>query len=314
MSADEPRAPDPSTPDPRAVRRHFARAASTYDAAAVLQREVGARMMERLDLVRLTPAAILDAGCGTGEALPDLAARYPAARRVALDVAMPMLSIARERSRSRRSLIERLLRPIGGAGHDVPRFVCADAGALPFAAGAFDLVWSNLTLQWVSDLGRAIAEFHRILDVGGLATFTTFGPDTLKELRAAFLGVDALPHVGRFVDMHDIGDMLVGAGFADPVMQMEMMTVTYPDARSLLRDLHAIGATNATAGRRRTLTGRQRFERALEALERMPGRTADGQLSASYEVIYGHAWKPAPRRTAEGHAIVSFERELGTRR
>jgi malonyl-CoA O-methyltransferase len=314
MSAEEPRGPNPSALDPRAVRRHFARAASTYDSAAVLQREVGARMMERLELVRLTPAAILDAGCGTGEALPELASRYPRARRVALDVALPMLSLARERSQSRRSLIERLLRPIGGAGHDAPWFVCADAGALPFAAGAFGLVWSNLTLQWVSDLGRAIAEMHRVLDVGGLATFTTFGPDTLKELRAAFLGVDALPHVGRFVDMHDVGDMMMGAGFADPVMQMEMMTVTYPDARSLLRDLHAIGATNATAGRRRTLTGRRRFERALAALESMPGRTADGQLPASYEVIYGHAWKSAPRRTAEGHAIVSFEREPRTRR
>ncbi len=314
MSAEPPRGPDPFALDPHAVRRHFARAASTYDSAAVLQREVGARMMERLELVRLAPAAILDAGCGTGEALPELASRYPAARRVALDVALPMLSVARERSASRRSLIERLLRPIGGARNDAPWFVCADAGALPFTARAFGLVWSNLTLQWVPDLGRAIAEFHRVLDVGGLATFTTFGPDTLKELRAAFLGADALPHVGRFVDMHDVGDLLVGAGFADPVMQMEMMTVTYPDARSLLRDLHAIGGTNATAGRRRTLTGRRRFERALAALERLPGRTADGQLPASYEVIYGHAWKSAPRRTAEGHAIVSFEREPRTRR
>jgi len=314
MSAEQTQEPDPSAVDPRAVRRHFARAASTYDSAAVLQREVGARMMERLDLVRLTPATILDAGCGTGEALPELASRYPAARRVALDVALPMLAAARERSLSRRSLVERLLRPIGGAGGTAPCFVCADAGALPFATGSFSLIWSNLTLQWVPDLERTIAEFHRVLDVGGLATFSTFGPDTLKELRMAFLGVDALPHVGRFVDMHDVGDMLVGVGFADPVMQMEMMTVTFPDARSLLRDLRAIGATNATAGRRRTLTGRRRFERALAALERMPGRAADGQLPASYEVIYGHAWKSAPRRTAEGHAIVSFEREPRTRR
>jgi malonyl-CoA O-methyltransferase len=314
MSAEEPRGPNPSALDPRAVRRHFARAASTYDSAAVLQREVGARMMERLELVRLTPAAILDAGCGTGEALPELASRYPRARRVALDVALPMLSVARERSLSRRSLIERLLRPIGGAGHDAPWFVCADAGALPFAAGAFGLVWSNLTLQWVSDLGRAIAEMHRVLDVGGLATFDI----RARHAQGAAGGVPgrrcAAATVGRFVDMHDVGDMMVGAGFADPVMQMEMMTVTYPDARSLLRDLHAIGATNATAGRRRTLTGRRRFERALAALERMPGRTADGQLPASYEVIYGHAWKSAPRRTAEGHAIVSFEREPRTRR
>jgi malonyl-CoA O-methyltransferase len=307
MSADPPPI-EPSALDARAVRRHFARAASTYDEAAVLQREIGARMMERLDIIRLGPAAILDAGCGTGEALPELAARYPGARRVALDVALSMLAGARERSLSQRSLIERLLRPRAGARPATPSFVCADVTSLPFAAGAFGLVWSNLTLQWARDLEAAIAEFHRVLEVGGLAIFTTFGPDTLRELRAAFEGVDALPHVARFVDMHDIGDMLVAAGFADPVMQMEMMTVTYPDARALLRDLRAIGATNAAAGRRRTLTGRRRFERALAALEAMPGRTAEGRLPASFEVIYGHAWKALPRRTPEGHAIVTFDR------
>ena len=147
-----------------------------------------------------------------------------------------------------------------------------------------------------------------MLEVGGLVTFTTFGPDTLKELRAAFTAVDAHPHVGRFVDMHDIGDLLVHAGFADPVMQMEMLTLTYPDARSMTHDLKAIGATNATVGRRRGLTGRRRFERALAALEAMPGRAADGRIPATFEVIYGHAWKVAPRRTPEGHAIVTFER------
>ncbi len=299
---------DPSALEAQAVRRHFARAAATYDAAAVLQREVGTRMLERLDVVRLAPAAILDAGCGTGEALPELAARYTRARRVALDVALPMLAAARVRTRERRSLLGRLLGPVGGPTASVPSFVCGDVIALPFAAGAFGLVWSNLTLQWIADLPRALAELHRVLEVGGLVTFTTFGPDTLKELRAAFLGTDALPHVARFIDMHDIGDLLVHAGFADPVMQMEMLTLTYPDARSLVRDLHAIGATNATLGRRRTLTGRRRFERALAALDATPGRAPDGRIPATFEVIYGHAWKGAPRRTAEGHAIVTFER------
>ena len=314
MIADLPRNGDPRALEARAVRRHFARAAATYDAAAVLQREVGTRMMERLDLVRLAPAAILDAGCGTGEALPELVARYPLARRTALDVALPMLVAARERTRERRSLLGRLLAPVGGRAASAPSFVCGDAVALPFAAGAFGLVWSNLTLQWVAELPRAIAEFHRVLEVGGLVTFTTFGPDTLKELRAAFLGVDALTHVGHFVDMHDIGDLLVNAGFADPVMQMEMLTLTYPDARSLVRDLHAIGATNATEGRRRTLTGRRRFERALAALETAARRAPDGRIPVTFEVIYGHAWKAAPRRTAEGHAIVSFERGPRERR
>ena len=305
---DPPRERDPSAIDVRAVRRHFARAAPTYDAAAVLQREIGTRMMERLDLIRDEPRTILDAGCGTGEALPELAARYPRARRVAIDVALPMLVAARERTRQSRSLFDRLLSPVGGRAPGAPALVCGDVCALPFASGTFGLVWSNLTLQWVAELPRAVAEMHRVLEIGGLVMFTTFGPDTLKELRAAFAGVDAHPHVARFADMHDIGDLLVQSGFADPVMQMEMLTLTYPDARSMAHDLKAIGATNAAQGRRRGLTGRRRFERALVALEAMPGRAPDGRIPATFEVIYGHAWKAAPRRTAEGHAIVTFER------
>jgi malonyl-CoA O-methyltransferase len=144
-----------------------------------------------------------------------------------------------------------------------------------------------------------------VLRTGGLLMFSTFGPDTLRELRAAFAGVDGHSHVSRFIDMHDIGDMLAGAGFGDPVMQMEYFTLTYADARAMLRDLKAIGATNATRARPRALMGRRRFERALAALE-AAGR--DGRIPATFEVIYGHAWKVAPRRTGEGHAIVRFER------
>jgi malonyl-CoA O-methyltransferase len=265
-------------------------------------------MMERLDLIRQEPATILDAGCGTGEALPEFAARYPRARRIAIDIALPMLVAARERTRQSRSLFDRLLSPVGGRAPGAPSFVCGDVCALPFARGTFGLVWSNLTLQWVAELPQAVAEIHRVLEIGGLVMFTTFGPDTLKELRAAFAGVDAHPHVARFADMHDIGDLLVHSGFADPVMQMEMLTLTYPDTRSMAHDLKAIGATNAAQGRRRGLTGRRRFERALAALEAMPGRPPDGRIPATFEVIYGHAWKAAPRRTAEGDAIVTFER------
>jgi len=308
MSNEYPRDPDPAAVDPRAVRRHFARAAATYDAAAVLQREIGTRMLERLDVIRLAPAAILDAGCGTGDALPELAVRYPQARRVALDVALPMLDVARSRTAARRSVMKRLLAPLGGATGHVPSFVCGDVAALPFASGAFGLVWSNVTLQWVADLPRAIGELHRVLDVGGLVTFTTFGPDTLRELRAAFAGVDARPHVARFVDMHDVGDLLVHAGFADPVMQMEQLTLTYADAAAMLRDLKAIGATNATQGRTRGLFGRKRFARAVAALDAMRAGRGDGRIPATFEVIYGHAWKAAPRRIDDGRAIVRFER------
>ena len=170
----------------------------------------------------------------------------------------------------RRSLFDRLLSPVGGRAPGAPSLVCGDVCALPFASGTFGLVWSNLTLQWVAELPRAVAEMHRVLEIGGLVMFTTFGPDTLKELRAAFAGVDAHPHVARFADMHDIGDLLVQSGFADPVMQMEMLTLTYPDARSMAHDLKAIGATNAAQGRRRGLTGRRRFEMCRNPFSSQP--------------------------------------------
>jgi malonyl-CoA O-methyltransferase len=300
---------DAAALDPRAVRRQFARAAATYDSAAVLQREVGARLLERLEPVRLAPAAILDVGCGTGEALPALAVRFPGARRVALDVALPMLAAVRERRRVPRSLVGRIVTALNARKGGEPACVCADVGALPHAGATFGLVWSNLALQWATDLPRAIAEMHRVLQVGGLVAFTTFGPDTLKELRAAFENVDARPHVGRFADMHDVGDLLVAAGFADPVLQMEVITLTYADARSVLLDLKSIGATNAAHGRRRSLTGRNRFERALAALEALKAGRADGRIPATFEVIYAHAWKAPPRRSADGRAIVHFQRD-----
>jgi len=316
MSAERPPVPsapdaaDPGALDARAVRRAFSRAAATYDAAAVLQREIGGRMAARLDVVRLAPVAILDAGCGTGDALPHLAVRYPTARRVALDLALPMLAAARVRSDERSSLFTRLVGMVRGddGPSPPPAYVCGDIVALPFAAGAFDLVWSNLAVQWVNELPRALAEFRRVLKVGGLVSFTTFGPDTLKELRAAFAGVDRHPHVSRFVDMHDIGDMLVQAGFADPVMDMEYLTLTYADAVAMMRDMKAIGATNATLGRRRGLTGRGRWERARSTLD---GMRRDGRIPATFEVIYGHAWKVTPTRTADGRAIVQVERRPG---
>jgi malonyl-CoA O-methyltransferase len=299
----EPRypAPDPHDVDPRAVRRGFARSAPTYDDAAALQREIGARMNERLEYVKLAPTAVLDAGCGTGDAVGELAARYPAARVVAFDVALPMVERARARSQVRRTALSRLLRPFAARGVGDATFVCADIVALPFAGVAFDLVWSNLALQWVNDLPRAFSEFRRVLKVGGLLSFTTFGPDTLRELRSAFAGVDARTHTSRFVDMHDIGDMLVNAGFADPVMDMEYVTLTYETPRALLAELKAIGATNRTRGRPMGLMGRARFERVLDRLERL---RKEGRIPSTFEVVYGHAWKGEPRTTPDGHAIV----------
>jgi len=292
--------------DPQAVRRHFGRAAATYDAAAVLQKEIGARMMERLDVVRLAPARILDLGCGTGEALGELALRYPRAQRVAVDIALPMLERARLKTKERRGALARLASALGpGWGRTAPRqasFVGADMAALPLAPATFELAWSNLALQWENDPARVFAEVHRVLAVGGLFTFTTFGPDTLRELRAAFAAADGRPRVSQFVDMHDLGDALVHTGFADPVMQMETMTLTYAEPKAMLHDLKAIGATNAALGRARGLTGRHRFARALAVLD---GMRRDGRIPSTWEVIYGHAWKVAPTRSPEGHALAA---------
>jgi len=298
-------APDPRDVDPRAVRRAFARAAATYDDAAALQREVAARMAARLDYVKVAPALVLDAGCGTGEAVGELAVRYPDARVVALDVALPMVAAARERALRGRSLMRRLLPRAFAADARAPWFVCADVNALPLPGVAFDLAWSNLALQWVNDLPRALAEFRRVLKVGGLLTFTTFGPDTLQEIRRAFARVDGHTHTNRFVDMHDVGDMLVHAGFADPVMDMEQITLTYEHPEALLRELKHLGATNATRGRPHGLMGRARWRRMLGALDAM---RRDGRIPATFEVVYGHAWKGEPAKSADGHPVVRFER------
>ncbi|MFO1322698.1 MAG: malonyl-ACP O-methyltransferase BioC [Burkholderiales bacterium] len=295
-------APDPRDVDPRVVRRAFGRAAATYDGAAVLQREVGARMASRLDYVKVTPATVLDVGCGTGEAVGELSVRYPQARVVAVDAALPMVVAARERARRGRSLLRKLL-PAPFTGARDPWFVCADVNALPLPGVAFDVVWSNLLLQWVNDLPRAFGELRRVLKVGGLLTFTTFGPDTLHEVRRAFARADGHTHTNRFVDMHDLGDMLVAAGFADPVMDMEKITLTYADAGALMRELKQLGATNATRGRPHGLTGRRRWQRMLAALEAM---RRDGRIPATFEVVYGHAWKGTPSRTADGTPIVRF--------
>jgi malonyl-CoA O-methyltransferase len=175
---------------------------------------------------------------------------------------------------------------------------------LPFAAGAVDMVWSNLALQWMNDTQQAFAEIHRVLAPGGLLMFSTFGPDTLKELRSAWQRVDRYTHVSRFVDMHDIGDLLVGCGFADPVMDMEPFTLTYDNVHALMRDLKAIGARNATTERPQGLAGKSRIialAREYEALRR------DGKLPATFEVVYGHAWKPLPRVSPSGKRIIEIK-------
>ena len=285
---------DLSSVDKAWVRRSFEAAAAGYDAAAVLQREICQRMSGRLEYIKLDPQTILDAGSGTGNAIPGLAERFPRARVVALDLALSMVRRAQARQSWWRSMLGR-----GGVSA-----VCGDIESLPLAAAGVELVWSNLALQWVNEPARVFGEFHRALRPGGLLMFSTFGPDTLKELRAAYAGTDGRTHVHRFIDMHDLGDMLVNAGFADPVMDMEYVTLTYVTVRDLMRDLKTIGAVNAARDRPAGLSGKA----LLAAVERhYETQRREGKLPATFEVVYGHAWKAQPRKTADGRSVIPIK-------
>jgi malonyl-CoA O-methyltransferase len=267
------------------VRRAFGRAATTYDASAELQRRVRGELLERLDLVRIDPSAVLDMGTGTGHAALALKRRYPRSLVVGLDLAESML---REAAR-RQTLLRRFRR------------VCADAASLPFPTASFDIVFSNLMLQWCDEPDRVFSECRRVLRPGGLLTFASLGPDTLHELRHAWSAADDRVHVSRFIDMHDLGDALLRAGLAEPVMDMERHVMPYAEVRDLMRDLKAIGAHNASAGRPRGLTGKAALARMTAAYEAF---RSDGKLPATYEVVYGHAWAPLvdPRRPVRGPA------------
>ena len=255
----------------QAVRKSFGRAAKTYDEAAVLQREVATRMLERLEYIKANPKRILDLGCATGEYSARLAKLYKGAEVISLDIAEPMLQEVRRRSRWWRPL----------------RTVCGDIQALPIAGQSVDLIFSSLALQWCGSLDDAFSEFRRVLRPGGFVMFSTFGPDTLKELRASWAEVDNEPHVHNFIDMHDIGDAMLRAGLSQPVMDVETLTLTYNDAYTLMRELKNIGAHNIAKQRSRNLTTKSRIQAVVRAYEQF---RIDNVLPASYEIVYGHAW------------------------
>jgi malonyl-CoA O-methyltransferase len=251
-------------------------------------------------LVRLNPARILDAGCGTGYAGPLLRQRFNTSRVIELDLSPAMLHEARARGQG--GLLDRVSAFFKGA--DTVQ-ICGDFEALPLATASVDLVWSSLAIQWCREPDAVFAEFMRVLRPGGLLMFATLGPDTLKELRSAFAGIDGYRHVNEFIDMHDLGDALVRAGFASPVMDMEMLTLTYDDVKSVLRDLRDIGAQHI-GDRRPGLMGRQTWQTVLARYEAF---RREGLLPASYEAVFGHAWKPeqAPaRQLADGAQIIEF--------
>jgi malonyl-CoA O-methyltransferase len=283
--------------DMRHIRRAFGRAAATYDAHAALQHEIEQRLLERLDYVEGVPERVVDVGAGPGGATVAIRKRWKSAHVVALDLALPML----------RRIRSGWLRPLAR--------VNADARALPFAEASVDVLFSNLCVQWIDDLPALFDEFRRVLRPRGYLALSTFGPDTLHELRAAWEQVDQAPHVGRFADIARVGDALMQAGFRDPVLDTERFTLTYSDAAALMRELKAIGATNADASRARGLTGRRRWQAMLNAYETYRN---DGVLPATYEVVSAHAWAPQPGqpRRARGGEVASFpvDRLRGSRR
>lgn len=276
--------------DRAAARRGF-EAAYGSD---VLAREVEGRLAERLQYIKLDAKHILDVGCGAGASRIPLHARFPDAELYGVDFSLPALKHAQAPAGF-------MARMRGILQAPRTHWVGADGAQLPFASGSCDLVWSNLSLAWAADPAAWIREWGRVLRVDGLLMFTTYGPDTLKELRAAF--GDDLPHVHPFLDMHDIGDMLAGNGFAEPVMDMEILTLTYADVPAMLADLRATGQTNAHQGRRKGLSGKARWE-SMEA--RYAALARDGRIPATFEVVYGHAWKGRPRLAADGRQIIEF--------
>jgi malonyl-CoA O-methyltransferase len=269
------------------ARRAFERAAATYDSADALHREVGRRLVEHLDPIRVDPRRVLDLGCGTGSQLDALARRFPRSQIVGIDFSRAML----ERALARAPWWRRAF------GRRAPRFACADLARLPLGNATAGLAFSNLALQWC-DAAAGFAEASRVLVKEGLLLFSTLGPDTLRELRSAF-GVAAFPGLA---DMHDLGDALVAAGFGQPVMEMELLTLEYSTLEALLADLHAVGALAAA---KPGLGGRDRRKAAAYAYE---ARRRSGALPATYEVVYGHAWKTGARHAADGRQVIDFVR------
>jgi malonyl-CoA O-methyltransferase len=291
------RAPDTARfVDARQVRRNFARAASNYAQSAFLSREVDRRMLDRLDYVRIEPKRILDLGCGTGASLTALRERYRDAALLGTDFCLPMLQAGRQE----KTLLARLMPFLKSQSATL---LAGDAERLPLRAGSVGLAWSNLLLHWLDEPRPALREAHRVLETGGLFMFSTFGPDTLRELAGAF--GDGFAHTQRFTDMHDLGDMLIECGFAEPVMDMEVLTLTYNSVDDLIAELRAAGDLCAMHGRRKSLSGRGVWEKVRAAYAAL---SDGGRLPATFEVIYGHAWKGEPKKTADGTAIIRFDR------
>ena len=271
-----------------------------------LRREISGRMFERLSLIKIQPERVLDAGCGEGDDLMALAQAFPAAELFGVDVSPNMLHTARDRGKQSYSLMSKLL-----GRWKLPSFqrspinlTCAEFSELPLAAASVNLLWSNLALHWHPQPHKVIREWARVMRVDGLLMFSAFGPDTFLQLKEAYASLGIRPPVLPFVDLHDYGDMLVEAGFADPVMDMEKLNITYSSVDKLLSDVRAFGG-NPMLERANGLTGRERWNALRNALKQQKG--ADDQISLTVEVIYGHAFLPSPKKTRSGESIIHFQ-------
>lgn len=277
--------------DQAAMVRAFDRAAVGYDRVAVLQRRAAEILLERLDALRAAPVRILDAGSGTGHGARLLARRYRRARILHLDLSLPMLQEARRQG------------PRWFSRH---RYLCASMTAIPLAAGSVQLAFSNMALHWCIPPGPALAELHRVLDAEGLLLFSCCGPDTLRELRASWPGPPEQVPVHDFPDMHDVGDAVVQAGFSEPVLETDRFVLHYASVVEALRELRALGARNVLQGRRRGLGGRRRYAELRRRYERR--RQADGRIPATFELVFGHAWRGAHPDGAPVEAVFPIER------
>ncbi|MGA2549331.1 MAG: methyltransferase domain-containing protein [Burkholderiaceae bacterium] len=279
--------------DEAAVRRILAR---EKDEPSFIALEVSRRLAERLELMRLEPKRVLDCHSHpVGQSGP-LRTAYPKAFHLASLAGVARLPF---RAAHPRPFVLGLKHWFA-ARPTLPRF-CADLDRLPLRADSIDLIWSNLALHWHPEPHRVFPEWNRVLTVGGLLLFSTYGPDTLREVRQAFDAIDAHPHVLSFTDMHDFGDMLVDSGFATPVMDMETITLTYDSEIRLWEDVRALGG-NPLQERRRGLFSRGQGARLSEALKATQG--ADGRLRLTFEVVYGHAWKGTPRKLSDGRSVL----------
>ncbi len=265
---------DNYTVDSRQVREAFNLAAKNYDDFALLQQTIANRLIESFEHIKIEPLSILDLGSGTGYGSRHLKQQFRKAQIYQADLSTEMLKKSRKQT---------------SRFFSKNYFLCADANQIPFVKNSFDLVFSSLMLQWCNDPDAVFSEIKRVLKPGGVFLFASFGPDTLKELRASWQQVDDEVHVNIFADMHDIGDSLIRNGMDAPVLNIEHIVLTYDECKQLMRELKNIGAHNINNGRRKTLTGKQRLQKAIKYYE---SYRQDNKLPATYEVIYGHAWKP----------------------